>query len=101
MIGIDYSTAQTILENPVVSDIVLKRGWTEPAAEPKSAAVKSFSQPVNAPVEFEPYFKGVFKPKTGFPKPVELKKMEIQPANMDEFEKRADELVEKYINGTR
>ena len=32
---------------------------------------------------------------------IELKEMELKPSTLDEFEKRADELVEKYLNRTK
>ena len=102
MIGVDYSTMQTICENPVVSDIVLTRGWKEPEnSQQSSPAVRSFSQSESVPVEVDPLFKGTFKSMTGFPEPIELKEMELKPSTLDEFEKRADELVEKYLNRTK
>jgi hypothetical protein len=101
MIGIDSQTYQTILENPVVSEIVLTRGWSETEAQPKKAARKSFAaQAASLPVKID-YPKGVFKGRTGFPEPVELKKMEVEPANMQTFEQKADKLVEKYLNRTK
>ena len=41
---VNYGSLTYILENPVISEVVLTRGWTEPAPEPETPAVKSGSR---------------------------------------------------------
>ena len=101
MLGIDYSMGQTIMEYPVVSDIVLTRGWTEPEI-PEVPEVKSVSSMKAESLQVDVDFpKVVYKSRTGFPEVKEFKKIEYKPVTMEEFRKRADELVQKRYNKTR
>lgn len=90
MIGIDNSMMQTVLENPVVSEVVLTRGWTEPEATQMSARSKSVA---NAQVQGELPAKS-YKQRTSLEKTQELKKVEMPLVSTEEFNKRAHKFIE-------
>ena len=95
MIGIDYSMNQTILENPVVSEIVLTRGWTEPAATRAMSSSAVRGKSIQPKGEFP---KSVCKPMTELKATPELKTIEGKIVTVEEFKKRADKYVEMRFN---
>ena len=97
ILGYDTSSGGSILENPVVSEIVLTRGWTEP----ETAAVKNSARAAgNAPVRAD-LPKGVYKKMTELKPAAELKTIEVELISGDQFKERADKLVERFLNQTR
>lgn len=92
MIGIDYMMQQTLLENPVISEIVLTRGWTEEESANVQSSVRRSSGNVQAKGDFP---EGVYKKMTDVSSSVELKKIEMEMVGVDQFRERADKLVEK------
>jgi hypothetical protein len=97
ILGYDTSSGGSILENPVVSEIVLTRGWTEP----ETAAVKSSARAAgNAPVRAD-LPKGVYKKMTELKPAAELQTIEVELISGDQFKERADKLVERFLNQTR
>ena len=96
VVGIDTQTGETILENPVVSEVVLTRGWTEPEKEQSSLRPSAGNVQVNG--EFP---KTVYKERTRLKAPVELKEMEYKLVSPDEIKERADKYIKGYFNQTR
>ena len=95
MIGIDNSTMKTILENPVVSEIVLTRGWSGNDAKNDSSARPSY---VNAPVSVEMPVRN-YKKMTGLYDNTPVKEIEGEMLTVEQFRERADKLIEKkYAN---
>lgn len=91
MIGIDYSMNQTILENPVVSEIVLTRGWTEPTATRAMSSSPARGKSIQPKGEFP---MSVCKPMTELKAAPQLKTIEGKIVSVEEFRKRADEYVD-------
>lgn len=97
MIGVDSRTGQTLLENPVVSEIVLTRGWTE--EEASASMQKSARRGAPASVRAEGDFpQAVYMPMTELQAAPELKKIEGTLVTMEQFKERADKLVEMRYN---
>ena len=96
VIGIDSQTGGTILENPVVSKIVLTRGWQEP--EKEQSSVRHSSGNVSATGDFP---RVNYKARTAIEAAPELQKVEMQIVDEKEFKLRADELVERFVNQNR
>ncbi len=95
IIGVD-STYGTLLENPVVSEIVLTRA----ASETKSQSSVRTSSGGNVPVKGD--FPQInYKQRTVFKDAPELKKIEYKVMNAEQIRERADKLVERYKNQTR
>lgn len=94
MIGID-STMGTLLENPVVSEIVLTRGWH---GDKLQSSVRGASKSVNARGDFP---KGTYKKMTELVAPVELPAVEYKLVTPEQFKERADKLVERTFNQNR
>ena len=96
IIGIDNTTGGTILENPVVSKVVLSRGWDEPEKEQSAARIS------NGGVQAKGEFPVVnYKDRTVLKAAPELKKIEFEMVAPEQFKERADELVERFKNQTR
>ena len=95
MLGIDYAMNQTILENPVVSEIVLTRGWSEPKATKAMGSSMSKGKSIQANGEFP---QSVNKPMTELKAAPELKTIEGKIVSVEEFKKRADKYVEMRFN---
>ena len=91
MVGIDYSMNQTILENFVVSEIVMTRGWNEPAASRAMSSSSVNGKSIQPKGEFP---KSVCKPMTELKAAPELKTIEGKIVSVEEFKKRADKYVE-------
>lgn len=95
MIGIDPMYG-TILENPVVSEIVLTRGWEGDDNKEQSAVRRGASKSVQAQGEFPT---AVYKQRTRLSAPAELKKIDYKMVSMDEFHENAKKFIEKrYAN---
>ena len=92
MIGID-STMGTLLENPVISEIVLTRGWS--GDDKEQSSVRGAAQSVKAHGDFP---KGTYKRMTKLVAPEELKKIEVEIPTKEQFKERADKLVERFVN---
>ena len=90
MIGMDYMMQQALLENPVVSEVVLTRGWTEPSGNVQSSVRRSGGN-VQVKATFPA---GVHKKMTDVSSSVELQKMEYEMVSPEQFKERADRLVE-------
>ena len=90
MIGIDSKTGNTILENPVISEIVLTRGWEESEKKQSSVAVPGRNAAVSGDFSNMNY-KARTRLKASAPLPV----MEGSVMTVDQFRKNADRLVEK------
>ena len=87
VMGYDYSAGSNVLENPVVSEIVLTRGWTEKEQSSVSVAGKRISYTgsvVNSAV----------KPMTRLTAPVKYNEMEGSVMTLDKFKANADRLFE-------
>jgi hypothetical protein len=96
VIGIDTQTQGTILENPVVSEVVLTRGWDEPNKE------QSMDRNSNGNVKAQGDFPTtVYKERTRLEAAPALKEVEMKVVNGEEFKKRADEMVERFVNQNR
>lgn len=96
VVGIDMQLGGTILENPVVSEVVLTRGWTEPEKEQSSLRPSAGNVQVNG--EFP---KTVYKERTRLKAPVELKEMEYRLVSSEEIKERADKYIKRYFNQSR
>ena len=96
VIGIDSQTGGSILENPVVSEVVLTRGWEEPTKE--QSLVRGSNGNVQAKGEFPVV---TYKDRTMLKAAPALKEIEFSPMNEVEFKKRADKMVERFVNQNR
>lgn len=96
MIGMDNTMMQTILENPVVSEIVLTRGWTEDDKE--QSAVRPSGRNVQVKGDFPAV---VYKKRTSVEGPAELKVIEGTVVTAEQFKANADRLVERFYNQNR
>lgn len=96
VIGIDTQTQGTILENPVVSEVVLTRGWDEPETE--QSAVRSSNGNVQANGDFPAV---TYKERTALKAAPALKEVEMTLVDEAEFRKRADKMVERFVNQNR
>jgi len=84
----------TQLQNPVISEVVLTRGWSGSANSQSS--VRAAGQNVNAKGEFP---QAVYKKMTRLAAPAELKKIELPVVSVEEFHENAKRLIEKhYVN---
>ena len=90
MIGMDNTMMQTLLENPVVSEIVLTRGWD--GDDKEQSAVRTPGRNVQAKGDFPTT---VYKQRTSLEAAPELEKIEGTIVTVDQFRKNADRLVEK------
>ncbi len=95
MIGIDYVMSMTILENPVVSEVVLTRGWTEPAGKAAAARTKGHASNVQAKGDFP---KVAYKQRTELKAPVELKQIDYPVMTIEQHRERVDRLFENLKN---
>ena len=94
IIGWDSSSNGSILENPVVSEIVLTRGWTD------TKSVKKSVGGANIPVRAD-FTSAVYKKMTELKPAAELQKVEFEAISAEQFKKNADKLVERFVNQTR
>lgn len=96
ILGYDTSSGGSILENPVVSEIVLKRGWTEENKEQSSVKTHGANVPVRAELPT-----AVYKQRTELKPAAQLEKIQVKLVSGEQFKERADRLVEKFVNQTR
>ena len=90
MIGVDNSMQQTFLENSVVSEVTLTRGWTEPSTGKSSAvAASAASFDVNGALPAK-----VYKQRTQIEAASELPVIEYKLTSPEQFKKKADKFVE-------
>ena len=92
MIGID-SMMGTQLQNPVISEIVLTRGWS--GSSNKQSSVRTAASSVKAQGDFP---KGVYKKMTKLVAPAELEKMEVEVVGVEQFHENAKKFIENYYN---
>lgn len=99
MIGIDNTMLTTILENPVISEVVLTRGWNEEGSDKKQSSVRRHSGSVDVKGSFP---ETEYLPRTELKETAPLKQIEGSLVNVDQFKANADRLVEKmYKNNNR
>ena len=96
ILGYDTSSGGSVLENPVVSEIVLTRGWSDT----KSTKNIGRGAAGNVPVQAE-FPTAVYKKMTELKPAAELKKIEVELISGDQFKARADEFVQRFVNQTR
>ena len=89
MIGID-PTMGTQLQNPVISEVVLPRGWSGSAN--KQSAVRGAGQSVKAQGEFP---QAVYKKMTKL-EAKDLQKIEVPVVSVEEFHENAKRYIETY-----
>lgn len=89
MIGID-PTMGTQLQNPVISEVVLTRGWS--GSSNKQSSVVAGGQNVKANGELP---KGVYKKMTKL-ETKELKKIEVPVVSVEQFHENAKKYIETY-----
>ena len=89
MIGID-PTMGTQLQNPVISEVVLTRGWSGSAN--KQSAVRGAGQSVKAQGEFP---QAVYKKMTKL-EAKDLQKIEVPVVSVEEFHENAKRYIETY-----
>ena len=92
MIGID-SQMGTQLQNPVISEIVLTRGWS--GSDNKQSSVRTSASSVNVRGNFP---KAVYKKLTKLVAPAELEKMEVEVVGVEQFHENAKKFIENYYN---
>lgn len=95
MIGID-PTYGTILEHPVISEIVLTRGWN--GSEKKQSSVRRSGGNVKAVGDFP---KASYKKMTRLQAPVELEKVEYEMVTEEQFHENAKKFIENYFANDR
>lgn len=92
MIGID-PTMGTILENPVISEIILTRGWS--GSDNKQSSVRHAGQSAKVNGDFP---KGTYKKMTKLVAPAQLQKMEVEVVGVEQFHENAKRYIENYFN---
>ena len=90
MIGMDNASMKTVLENPVVSEIVLTRGWKGGNSDTPSVSQTSVSVPVDVEMPV-----ANFKKMTPLHDNTPAKGIKGKMVTVEQFEARADELIEK------
>jgi hypothetical protein len=90
MIGID-PTMGTQLQNPVISEIVLTRGWS--GSDNEQSSVRGEASSVKAQGEFP---KGTYKKMTKLVAPEQLEKMEVEVVGVEQFHENAKKFIENY-----
>ena len=96
MIGIDNSMMQTLLENPVVSEIVLTRGWE--GSDNKQSSVNTPGKNVQAKMEIPTT---VYKQRTSLEAAEELEVIEGTLMTVEQFRENADRLIDRLYNQNR
>ena len=96
IIGFDASSGGSLLENPVVSEIVLTRGWTETKGAKSLGAGAAGNVPVRAD-----FPTAVYKKMTDLKPAAELQKVEVELVSAEQIKERADKLVERFVNQKR
>lgn len=96
MIGIDNAMMQTLLENPVVSEIVLTRGWE--GSDNKQSSVSTPGKNVQAKMEIPTT---VYKQRTSLEAAEELEVIEGTLMTVEQFRENADRLIDRLYNQNR
>ena len=97
MIGIDNQMQQSILENYVVSEVVLTKGWDEKQKSSMSVPATRSSYVVRPEGDFPVT---VYKPRTEL-NSVPLKQIEGSLVTVDQFKERADKFIEMTYKQNR
>lgn len=92
IVGIDPMYG-TILENPVVSKVVLTRGWNDSGKTQSSVKASKGNVAVKGDFPEDNY-----KERTELKAAPELKKIKVEPVTAEQFKERADKLVERFLN---
>ena len=90
IVGVDKSMQQTILENPIISEITLTRGWSGSDNKQSSVAVSSGSVDVKGD-----FPKTAYKSRSRMVEPVKLEKISGTVVTPEQFKANADKLVER------
>lgn len=96
MIGIDNAMMQTLLENPVVSEIVLTRGWE--GSDNKQSSISTPGKNVQAKMEIPTT---VYKQRTNLEAAEELEVIEGTLMTVEQFRENADRLIDRLYNQNR
>jgi hypothetical protein len=88
IIGYDTSSGGSILENPVVSEIVLTRGWTDNTMTQFSVKTHGTNVPVRADLPT-----AVYKQRTALQASEPIQTIETPLLTVDQIKSRADEYV--------
>lgn len=94
IIGFESATGITILENPVVSEIVLTRGWEE-SSTTRRLSSRSASRNVRVDGNIPTV---VYKERTRLKAKPALQQVEYRIVSEDEFRKRADGYVSRMLD---
>ena len=90
MIGMD-PTMGTQLQNPVISEIVLTRGWN--GSDNEQSSVRGAASSVKAQGEFPT---ATYKKMTKLVAPKQLEKMEVEVVGVEQFHENAKKFIENY-----
>lgn len=90
MIGID-SQMGTQLQNPVISEIVLTRGWS--GSDNEQSSVRGAASSVKAQGEFPT---ATYKKMTKLVAPEQLEKMEVEVVGVEQFHENAKKFIENF-----
>jgi hypothetical protein len=88
IIGFDSFSGGSILENPVVSEIVLTRGWTDNTMTQFSVKTHGTNVPVRADLPT-----AVYKQRTALQASEPIQAIETPLLTVDQIKSRADEYV--------
>lgn len=82
--------------SPIISDITLKRGWTEAPSETASAVCSNYvEKPVISTEDCTPV---VWKSMTKFNPVQKYRKVELEPFTLEKLEKTLDSTSPRYLN---
>ena len=96
VIGQDSTTGRYLLNNPIVSEVVLTRGHS---ADAKSSVRKSSGKSVVAPATEA--LEIVHKPMTRLEKPVQMSKLEMDFVTVDQARSNMAEYLRTMHNNTK
>lgn len=94
MIGFESATGKTIIENPVVSEVVLTRGWEE-SSSTRRLSSRSTSRNVRVDGNLPTV---VYKERTRLKAKPALQQVEYRIVSEDEFRERADGYVSRMLD---
>ena len=102
MIGNEDGSGMFV-DYPVVSEIVLTRGWDGENGTKSVPVTRSAPMVKSAASASASYINGscpkvVYKKRTVLKEEVEFEKIEMSPLTLDQFKQRADEWINEYMN---